>query len=163
MPPKGHDIPGPEPTTQAELGKRLRVSSQALSGWKKLPGAPTGYNVDEWKAFMDENQLGISGNRVVGTREGLLQENLVKKNRLLDLEIAEKEKKSIDRTLVNGLLLRLGSLQKTVLFQKLEKEMPAKAAAHGAPAAEMAALGRETADALCELFTQEMDKWQEGT
>ena len=148
--------------TWPKLAIRLRVSRTSIDNWRKLPDAPQVPDVERWKAFVEMNDLGRPGNRPAAGREELLQENLVKKNRLLDLEIGERERKSIDRTLVNALLLRLGSLQKTVLFQKLEKEMPAKAAAHGAPAVEMAKLGRETADALCELFAQEMDRWQEG-
>ena len=145
--------------TWPKLAIRLRVSRTSIDTWRKMPDAPEVPDYERWKAFVEMNELGRPGNKPNLGREELLKENLVKKNRLLDLEIAVKEKQSIDRNLVNGLLLRLGSLQKTVLFQKLEKEMPAKAAAHGAPVAEMQILGRETADALCELFTQEMDKW----
>lgn len=150
------------PDTWGKLAIRLGVSVQSIKNWRKREGAPETPDLEAWQAFVDEHELGVVGNRVDKGREELLKENLIKKNRLLDLEIAVKEKRSIDRQLVDALLLRLGSLQKTVLFQRLEKEMPVKAAVHGAPVAAMQALGRETADAICEIFNQEMDKWQEG-
>lgn len=141
---------------------RMQVSTTAILAWRKLAGAPTVPDYDQWVAFRDEQELGIVGNRVDKGREELLKENLVKKNRLLDLEIAEKERKSVDRNAVNQMLLRMGSLIKTVSFQRLEHEMPAKALGMGAPVEDMRRLGRETAEALCEVFAQEMDKWGAG-
>lgn len=145
--------------TWAKLAIRLQVSRTSINTWKKLPEAPQVPDYDKWKAFVELMELGHVGNRTTKGREDLLKENLTKKNRLLDLQIAREERTSVDRSVVDQLFLRLGSLQKTVLYQHLEKQMPAKAAGHGAAVEPMQALGRETADALCEIFNQEMDKW----
>lgn len=147
--------------TWAKLAIRLRVSRTSILAWRGLPDAPEVPDYERWKAFVALMELGSGvGNKVTKGREDLLKENLVKKNRLLDLEIEQKERKLVDRSQVNQMLLRVASLQKTVAFQKLEHEMPAKAVAFGAPVEEMRKLGREAAEALCEIFAQELTKWE---
>lgn len=153
---------GDDSTTWADLSKALRFSRQAVAEWRKLPGAPQTPDVTAWKKFIADNELGIVGNRVSKDREGLLTRKLAAEVRLAELKAAKEERTVIDRDAVDAMLLRLGSLQKTVLYQKLEKEFPAKAAAHGAQVEAMQRLGREAADALCEIFTGEMDKWTEA-
>ena len=158
------DKAGPDgKETWPKLAIRLQVSRTAIHNWRKLEGAPQTPDYQKWREYIDLMELGVVGNRTSGGREELLKENLVKKNRLLDLDIAERERTVIDRGVIDSMLLRLGSLQKTVLYQKLEREMPAKAAAHGAAVEPMQRLGREIADGLCELFGQEMDRWQNST
>lgn len=145
--------------TWSKLAIKLGFSVQALKNWRGREGAPKGPDLAAWEKFIDEQELGVAGNRVGVGREELLKANLVKKNRLLDLEIAEKERKSVDRELVNQMLLRASAMLKTVAFQRLEHEMPAKAVAMGAPLDAMRTLGREAAESLCDVFAQEMDKW----
>ena len=149
--------------TWSKLAIKLGFSVQSLKNWRKREGAPQTPDLDAWETYIDVQQLGIAGNRTSDSREDLLKENLKKKNRLLDLQIAREERQSIDRTVVDQLFLRLASLQKTVLYQHLEKQMPAKAVGHGAAIEPMQKLGREIADALCEIFNQEMDRWQNST
>lgn len=147
--------------TWNKLAIHLKVSRTSIENWRQLPEAPEVPDPDRWKAFVEMNELGKTvGNKVTLGREELLKENLVKKNRLLDLEIELKERRVVDRSQVNQMLLRVASLQKTVAFQKLEHELPAKAIAFGAPVEEMRGLGREAAEALCEIFAQEMTKWE---
>ena len=164
MPPKGHKVTlTDDPQTWDQLAKALGVSVVSVNGWRNLPGAPADKDLGAWQAFQAENELGIAGNKGSASREELLKANIEKRNKLLDLQIAKEERTVVDRTVVDEMLLRLGSLQKTVLYQKLEKELPAKAAAHGAAVEPMQILGREIADGLCELFGQEMDRWQNST
>lgn len=83
---------------------------------------------------------------------------LERENKKLDLEIAVTEKKMIAVKEVDALLLHIATLQKTILYQALEREMPAKGA--GRSAGELTALGRGLADRLCEIFAEEETKWK---
>ena len=152
--------PNPKPKeTWAKLAIRLGFSYETIRQWRDLPDAPEVPDLERWKAYVEVMGLGQVGNKTSKGREDLLKENLIKKNRLLDLEIALKERKVVDRSAVNQMLLRVASLQKTVVFQKLEHELPAKAVAFGAPMDPMRTLGREAAEGICDIFAQEMEKW----
>jgi hypothetical protein len=100
------------------------------------------------------------GGRTGKGREELLKENLTKKNRLLDLEIANKERKSVDRTEVDALLLHVATMQKTILFPALERELPPRA--EGKTASEISVIGREIGDRLCEVFASTIEAWKRG-
>lgn len=154
------EAPKPAKPTWSKLSNRLRVSAKTVDLWKRLPGAPAEPDYEQWKAFVKERGLGVVGNRVGKSRESLLTENLVKKNRLLDLEIANKERKSVDRGEVDSLLLHVAAMQKTVLFPALERELPPRA--EGKTAAEIAILGREIGDRLCDVFTATIEAWKQG-
>lgn len=142
------------------LCKRLRVSRTAVYEWKKLPGAPTEPDYEAWKLFVEENELGISGNRTDRGREELLKENLTKKNRLLDLQIAKEEKTVVDRSEVNELLLHVSTLAKAILYPAMERELPPRA--EGRSAAEISIVGREVADRICEQMQSDLAVWAES-
>lgn len=152
------DEPKYEPNTWAKLAIRLGVSVPSLTNWRKMEGAPKTPALKAWEEFVDANSLGVSGNRVGRGREELLKENLVKKNRLLDLEISEKEKKSVDRAEVDALLLHVATMQKTVLYPALERELPPRA--EGKSASEISMMGRAIADRVCEIFTSSIESWK---
>ena len=155
MPAKGHDLPKADPATQRELAARLRISVQSLSGWSKLPGAPTDYNVAAWKAFVEENQLGLSGNRVSKSRETLLTEQVEKKNRLLDIDIAKKEGRLAPVESINEGAMRTASAQKQMLYQILVHELPPRTV--GQDVATVRQLNQDTADRICELMRGQKD------
>ena len=145
-------------STWTELGKQLGVTRQTVYEWKKLPGAPTTPDVTQWKAFAAENQLGLVGNRVGKGRESLLEEKLVEEIKLLRIRNAKENRTVVDREAVDAMLLRVGSLMKPVLYHKLERELPPKAA--GRAADEIAMLGREMADDICDIFRQGLEEWK---
>jgi hypothetical protein len=159
--PKASEGKKPRPAPWGELAQRLRVSRGAIANWKKLPGCPQTPDYAAWEAFVKANELGVVGNRTSAEREDLLKKKLRSDIRLNEIKIAKEERSVVDRAAVDQMLLRMGSLQKARLYQKLENEMPAKAVAFGAQVEPMKRLGREIADALCEIFSQEMDQWTE--
>lgn len=160
MPAKGFELPKPIPTTQRELASRLQVSVTAVSGWGKLPGAPTDYDVEKWKAFMEANQLGISGNRIGKGREELLQEKLKGEIRLNELKIQKEEGRTVLVSDVEERDLHLATLQKTVLYQKLGRELGARCA--GRSAEELCVLGEQVADEVCSIFSEGVEKWKQS-
>jgi hypothetical protein len=144
--------------TWAKLAIRLRVSRTAIHDWRQLPGAPQEPDPEKWKEFVQANGLGQAGNQTSGQREELLTIAVEKRNRLLDLQIAREERKSVDRGEVDAMLLNVASLQKTVLYPALERELPAKA--EGKTAVEIAVIGREIADRICETLSGAVESWK---
>ena len=149
-----------EVSTWTKLSIRLGVSIPTLANWRRLPESPKTPALKAWQDFVAQKELGLIGNFVGKGREELLKENLTKKNRLLDLEIANKERRSVDRAEVDSLLLHVGSLAKATLYPALERELPAKA--EGRTAAEIALVGREIADRICEVFAANIEQWKQG-
>lgn len=140
------------------LAAELEVSHNTLITWRKKTDAPQTTDVEQWRAYVIANGLGLGGNHKGREREALLAASVEKRNRLLDLEIAREERKSVDRAEAEALFLHVASLQKTVLYAALERELPAKA--EGRSASEIAVLGREMADRLCEIFAGPIDSWR---
>lgn len=160
MPAKGHDIPKPAPTTQKELASRLRTSVKSIQVWSKLPGAPTGLDLDEWLKFAEENQLGVAGNKVGAGREELLQEKLRSEIRLNELKIQKEEGKTVLVSDVDERDLQLATMQKSYLYAVLGRELGARGA--GKSAEELCVLGQNIADQICDVFTKGVEKWQKS-
>lgn len=159
MPAKGHDI-AKAPTSLKELAQHLRVSVRSLQAWSKLPGAPGGLDVEEWRRFAEENSLGISGNKVGAGREELLQEKLRSEIRLNELKIQKEEGKTVLVSEVDERDLRLATLQKSYLYAVLGRELGARGA--GKSAEELCVLGQNIADQICDVFTRGVEKWQKS-
>lgn len=152
-----------EPTekdTWAKLCSRLQVSRQAIYNWRKLPGAPASPDYQPWKDFIDENQLGIAGNRVGSSREELLQEKLRSEIRLNELKIQKEEGKTVLVSEVDERDLQLATLQKSYLYAVLGRELGARGA--GKSAEELCVLGQNIADQICDVFTRGIEKWQKS-
>lgn len=156
MPAKGHTPSGDN--TQSGLAKRLHVTRAALRAWAKLDGAPSNWDYDEWRAFMQEQSLGSAGNRVSADKEELQKEKLRGEIRLNELKIAKEERTSVSRAEVDSLLLHVATMQKTILYPALERELPPRAA--GRTAAEIGLIGREVADRLCDVFSSAVETWK---
>jgi hypothetical protein len=139
------------------LARGLEVSRRSLLNWRRLPGAPETPDLKPWRTFVEENSLGIAPNRITPARARLMEENLSKRNHLLDLEIAKQENRMIEAAAVNEFLGRVGATQKTVFYAMLEGELPPRLVGKTQP--EMTIIGRETADKLCDIFSTELDRW----
>lgn len=140
------------------LAKGLRVSRRSLLDWRKLPGAPSTPSLAAWQTFVEENALGIAPNKLSPGRERLMQDNLDKRNHLLDLEIAEKEKRMVLVKEVDDFLFRTALLMKSILQTKLENELPPRLI--GKSPAEMSIEGRAIVDEICTIFSSgEPETW----
>lgn len=147
----------PVKITWAKLSKEIGYTRQAVTTWRKLPGAPTEPNVDEWQAFIDANDLGNAGNRVGAGREELLKEKLRKEIRLAEIKIEKEERKVIDRSEVDSLHLHIGQRQRSVLYEYLETEAPPKL--DGLSAAQMRPILRKMADDICDVMAGLVDEF----
>ena len=145
--------------TWGKLAIKLGVSTRTLQDWRKLGDAPDRPDLERWAAYIELMDLGSAGNRVSATREQLLKENLEKKNRLLDLQIAKEERTVVDREEVNSLFLHITTLAKTILYPAMERELPPRA--EGRSATEISLIGREIADRICDQMARDMEGWAE--
>ena len=141
------------------LAKRLHFSRIAIYEWRKLPGAPQEPNLEEWKLYIESNQLGHSGNRLTKKRDELLGEKTTREIRLLDLKIAKEEATSMDVDEVGDLLLHLSSFAKTILYQRLSRELGARCA--GKTPEELTHFGNDIADEICAQLSDAITKWSD--
>lgn len=148
---------GPKPGTQAFLARNIGVSVTSLSAWAKLPGAPATWDPQAWKEFMAASNLGLKGNKVRGERETWLNKKLERETRLLDLKIAKEEGNYIERTAANEFMLHVATMQKTVLYQRLGRELGARG--EGKSAAELNALGQAIADEICTIMVNGLEQF----
>ena len=148
-----------EKPTWTELSQRLRFSQTSITEWRKLPGAPQEPIYEEWTVFIEDNDLGGQGRKSSEARENFLTARVQKQNRLLDIEIAKKERALVDRAAVDGMLLQVSSLAKTVLYQKMERELPAKLVGLTPP--EMSIKMREAADEISEIIANGFRDWSQ--
>lgn len=108
-------------------------------------------HVQSWRDFIALKGLGETVKVAPKERELLMRENLEKKNKLLDIDIAKAEGKVRTVAEVKALMLSIASKQNSILRQKLENEFPGKL--KGLNATEIRAEGRKLADRLCDIFS----------
>lgn len=82
---------------------------------------------------------------------------LERETQKIELELKRMEGETVEIAAVNEFLLHVATLQKTALYQALQKELPPRSAGKTEP--ELAVLGREVADTLCAIFTGKLTEW----
>jgi hypothetical protein len=120
------------------------------------PDAAKTYAVAEVVAWHKEN-----------TKDGSLDDqrkaNLRKTNAqaaILEIQLAEAERRSIPREEVERLLLHLAALSRATLYQLLENELPPRC--EGLTAAQLRPIFRESADKVADTLSDGFKKWNEG-
>lgn len=101
-----------------------------------------------------------TANRGKNRLDALKAGKLERETRKLDIELDRAARKLIAVADVDQMLLHIGSLQKVVLFQKFEREMPVRT--DGKSTTEKQVIGRAMADELCAIFSSETDKWKDA-
>ena len=147
----------PGKLTWGELAEKLEVSSQSVTVWRRRPGAPTDTNLEVWLDFVRDNSLGLAGNRVGKDREALLIEKLETEIALNRAKLAKEERTVVDRDAVDEFLLHVATLQKTILYQRLGRELGPKG--EGKTAQELSVFGQAVADELATIFSNSIEKW----
>lgn len=143
------------------LAKALGVTHASISAWRqKFAGeAPAGHDVAAWKAFIEEQGLGVANNRVSKDREHWLTRGAAARARLLELEEQRLRGETIRRADVDGVHLLIASRARGLLIQHLETELAPKL--EGLSAADMRPVLRQTVDAVCDVMGElgsEMEK-----
>lgn len=154
MTPAEYTDPGKGPKW-SDLAKELGVSRQTLFHWRKLANAPAAPDLEPWEIFVEENDLG-TGKKLSKEREMLLTERVRNQNRLLEIQIAEKERTVVSRAALVAVFTRVAATQRQILYQALVTEYPAQV--EGRTMAEIRVLGRDTADRICGLMVALADE-----
>lgn len=97
--------------------------------------------------------------RMKGRAGEAKDEKTRKESRLLDLKIAKEERKTANIADVDALHLHLSTFVKTILYQRLSREMGPKCA--GKTAEEINIFGRAAAGEICELLRHGIEQWKE--
>ena len=147
--------------TVSSLSKALDVSRPTIYVWLEKYGAecPGLGDVEGWQKLIVAKNLTHAGPRAGKERESLIQQKLSQEIRLLKTKNAKEEKSVVDRGEMDELLLHISTLQRTILHQRLGRELGPKC--EGKSAAEMNVFGTQTADEICDIFTQKLDQWRQ--
>lgn len=140
--------------------QRFATSIEALAGmtsisgrqWReycKRPGFPAkterGYDVAACLAWKRDN---VRARAEAGELGPLKEQKLEQEVRYLRLKGDREERRMIPRSEVDALLLHIATRQKTLLYQRLETELPPKL--DGLSAAETRPILRKVADDICD-------------
>lgn len=144
--------------TWVQLGKTLGVSDKSLFLWRKMEGAPQLPVEDEWRAYIDEKELGISGNKTSKGREHWLTLKAKNETTLQSIKIAKEKGQAVSIESVDTLLSRVALSQKTLLYDLLENQMPHRLT--GKTSAEIRKILRKAADDVCAIMQTNEAKWK---
>jgi hypothetical protein len=112
-----------QPETPRALAAALNLSTESLRLYRKLKGAPEGWNVGEWRGFVDRLGLARAGN---ATLNELKAELLREQIRLARSKNRREEEALVDRETVQEMLGLLGQKLDLLLRLKLEVELPSR-------------------------------------
>ena len=94
-----------QPETPRALAAALNLSTESLRLYRKLKGAPEGWNVEQWRTFLDQQGLARAANASLNELKAeLLREQILfarAKNR-------REEQEVVDRAVVEEMLGLLG-------------------------------------------------------
>ncbi len=96
-------------------------------------------------------------NRYRESVDRLKAAKLERETQKIELELRKMEGETVEMAAVNEFLLHVATLQKTALYQALQKEFPPRVV--GLDEAEASVLGREVADKLCQIFSSQLAQW----
>jgi hypothetical protein len=135
-----------QPETPRALAAALNLSTESLRLYRKLKGAPEGWNVEQWRTFLDQQGLARAANASLNELKAeLLREQILfarAKNR-------REEQEVVDRAVVEEMLGLLGQKLDLLLRLKLEVELGSRVA--GKSAAEVNVEGALILDEIREV------------
>lgn len=102
--------------------------------------------------FYREAQLNTR-DRINELKAGKLQRETEK----IELEMQRMSGATVKFSEVNDFMFQVAVKQKLLLYQRLHKQMPARA--NGLNASELSVLGRTMADAICEIMARDLEEW----
>lgn len=109
--------------SQRELARLLNVDEKALRNWiKARPDAPPVSDVDAWKKYAHDNNLGKGAcNKTIAE---LRAEKLAVETRLLHLKEQQAKGELVEVAEVRAYLAQLGAKFDQLLTQKIDTELP---------------------------------------
>ena len=142
--------------TWTELAKRLGVSTQAVTAWRKLEGAPAGTDLEAWQNFRASRLLGKD--TATKTLAELKAELMREQIELARTKNRRESGEVIDREVVESMLALLGQKLDLLLRLKLEVELGPRVA--GKSAAEANVEGGLILDEIREVIEGNIANFQ---
>ena len=142
--------------TWTDLAKRLGVSTQAVTSWRKLEGAPVGTDLEAWQNFRASRLLGkdTATKTLAELKAELMREQIA----LAKNKNAKAAGEVIDREVVESMLALLGQKLDLLLRLKLEVELGPRVA--GKSAAEANVEGGLILDEIREVIEGNIANFQ---
>ena len=144
-----------QPETPRALAAALNLSTESFHLYRKLKGAPEGWNVEEWRGFVDRLGLARAGN---ATLNELKAELLREKIRLACSRNRREEEASVDRETVQEMLGLLGQKLDLLLGLKPSVELPIRCL--GKDAAELGIAGAAILDEIREVVNGNLARFE---
>lgn len=144
-----------QPETPRAVAAALNLSTESLRLYRKLKGAPEGWNVEEWRGFVDRLGLARAGN---ATLNELKAELLREQIHLARSKNRREEESVVDRETVREMLGLLGQKLDLLLRLKLEVELGPRVA--GKSAAEANVEGGLILDEIREVVNANLARFE---
>lgn len=141
--------------TQRAVANALNVSTESLRLYRKIKGAPAGWNVEEWREFIQRQGLAKASS---ATLSELKVELMRRDIELRDLKIQRARADVIDREVVEEMLGALAQKLDLLLRLKLEVELGARVA--GKSAAEANVEGTLMLDEIREVINANIARFE---
>ena len=141
------------------LARAIGVSPTTIADWRdKFPtDHPKGYDVGEWQKFMEEQGLGMAGNRVSEDREHWLTQQAEYKAKLLEIDHKKAVGDIVMKTELDLRDVKIAMAQKSALYDVFTTELPVKS--EGKTAAEIRAMNRNACDRVCAIMQERLGEW----
>jgi hypothetical protein len=143
--------------TQRAVAAALRISTESIRLYRKLKGAPAGWNIEEWRTFVEQRGLNKASSDVLSELKVLIaQEELKKKGR----ENAVAEGRIIEQETVSEFLRDWMAKMDLLLSSELEVNAPPLLA--GKSILEVREEMRRIHDRIRDATKNGLLKWQPG-
>jgi hypothetical protein len=143
--------------TQRAVAAALRISTESIRLYRKLKGAPAGWNIEEWRTFVEQRGLNKASSDVLSELKVLIaQEELKKKGR----ENAVAEGRIIEQETVSEFLRDWMAKMDLLLSSELEVNAPPLLA--GKSILEVREEMRRIHDRIRDATKNGHHKWQPG-
>lgn len=150
--------------TWGHLATALNVTRTTVTRWRRLAGSPKTTDLEQWKSFVEENDLGVAGNKPHKDREELLREKLRREIALLDVKVAKERREVVPASELNELLASIASSQRAELIRFANTEAVTIAGKLGGEVADARTILEGLVDRQCDImetavarFMQEID------
>lgn len=143
--------------TQRAVAAALKITTESLRLYRKLRGAPAGWNIEEWRTFIEQRGLAKASSDVLSELKVLIaQEELKKKGR----ENAVAEGRIIEQETVSDFLRDWMAKMDLLLSSELEVNAPPLLA--GKSILEVREEMRRIHDRIRDATKNGLLKWQPG-
>jgi hypothetical protein len=146
-------------TTWLHIATALGVTRNTICEWRKRPDAPRNQDIEEWRNYMIENNLGIANNKQPADKSELQGEKIKREIALLDIKLAKERRQIIASDEIDKLLSHIASRQRAELLQFADTEAITLAGIQGENIGKMRDLLKGLVDRQCDYMEDGIKRW----